>query len=57
MPALVASRCNPVLKAKYDALIQAEKPTNHALTVIMSKLVVLANGLLRDNRQWSIERA
>ena len=57
MPALVASRCNPVLKAKYDALIRAGKPAKLALTVIMRKLVILANALLRDNRKWSSERA
>lgn len=57
MPALVASRCNPVLKAKYDALIGAGKPAKLALTVIMRKLVILANALLRDNRKWTPERA
>jgi transposase len=50
MPAQTAARFNPDLKAKYDALHQAGKP---ALTVLMRKLLLLANALLRDNREWS----
>ena len=52
MAALVAIRFNPNLKAKYDQLIQAGKPPKVALTVIMRKLVVMANALLRDGRRW-----
>jgi transposase len=40
MPALVAARFNPGLKAKYLHLIDAGKP-------IMRKLIVLANALLK----------
>jgi transposase len=57
MPALVASRRNPALKAKYDELVRAGKPAKLALTVIMRKLVVLANALLRDNRKWAPSKA
>jgi len=53
MPALVAMRFNPDLKAKYDELISAGKPAKVAITAIMRKLVVLANALLRHGRQWS----
>ena len=35
MPALVATRCNPDLKAKYDQLIRSGKPSIVALTAIM----------------------
>jgi transposase len=52
MPALVAVRFNPALKAKYDQLIQAGKPAKVALTAIMRKLIVMANALLRDRRKW-----
>ena len=48
MPALVAARFNPDLKAKYQALLQAGKPPKLAITVIMRKLLLLANALLRD---------
>jgi transposase len=53
MPALVASRFNPDLKAKYQALVAAGKPARVALTAIMRKLIILANALLRDQRHWT----
>ena len=53
MPALVATRYNPDLKAKYNQLIGAGKPPKVALTSIMRKLIVTANALLRDGRKWS----
>lgn len=53
MPALVAMRFNPDLKAKYDQLKAAGKASKLAITAIMRKLVVLANALLRDGRKWS----
>jgi transposase len=53
IPALVAVRFNPALKAKYDQLIQAGKPAKVALTAIMRKLIVMANALLRDRRKWA----
>jgi transposase len=53
MPALVATRFNPQLKAKYHQLITAGKPTKVALTAIMRKLIVLANALLRQRRNWA----
>jgi transposase len=52
MPALVAMRFNPDLKANYDRLVAAGKPPKKAITAIMRKLIVLANALLRDNRKW-----
>ena len=53
MPAQVAVRFNPALKAKYDQFIQAGKPAKVALTAIMRKLIVMANALLRDGRKWA----
>jgi transposase len=53
MPALVAARFNPDLKAKYQALVTAGKPAKVALTAIMRKLIILANALLRDQRHWA----
>jgi transposase len=52
MPALVATRFNPDMKAKYDQLKAAGKPSKVAITAIMRKLIVLANALLRDKRMW-----
>ncbi|WP_201285390.1 IS110 family transposase [Chelativorans xinjiangense] len=53
MPALVAMRFNPDLKAKYDQLKAAGKAQKVAITAIMRKLVLLANALLRDSRKWT----
>jgi transposase len=53
MPALVAARFNPDMKAKYAHLIETGKPAKVALTAIMRKLVVLANALLKANRTWT----
>lgn len=57
MPALVATRFNPALKAKYQALIQAGKPPKLAITAVMRKLLILANALLRDRRTWAPDPA
>jgi len=57
MPALVATRFNPDLKAKYRQLIEAGKPAKVALTAIMRKLIVLANALLKANRKWAPKSA
>ncbi|SER65233.1 Transposase IS116/IS110/IS902 family protein [Rhizobium sp. NFR03] len=50
MPALVACRFNPDLKTKYEDLVKAGKPPKVAITAVMRKLIVLANALLRKNR-------
>jgi transposase len=53
MPALVAMRFNPDLKAKYDQLKAIGKASKVAITAIMRRLLVLANALLRDGRNWT----
>jgi transposase len=57
MPAVVACRFNPDLKAKYDQLIVSRKPAKLAIAAIMRKLIVLANALIRDSRRWQASRA
>ena len=57
MPALVAARFNPDLKAKYAQLIAAGKPAKLAITAVMRKLIVLANALLKANRTWTAKAA
>jgi transposase len=52
MPALVAMRFNPDLKATYDGLIARGKPPKLAITAIMRKLIVLANALIAQQRSW-----
>lgn len=53
MPALVACRYNPDLKAKYNAMIKLGKSPKIAITAIMRKLVVLANALLSKGKLWT----
>lgn len=53
MPALVAARFNPDMKARYQALRETGKPAKVALTAIMRKLIELANALIRDDRKWT----
>jgi len=48
MAALVAARCNPVLKPFYERLRAAGKPGKVALVALMRKLVELANLLLKS---------
>ncbi len=55
MPALVACRFNPDLKAKYQALRDAGKPPKVALVAVMRKLVILANALLKADHPWTLK--
>jgi transposase len=52
MPALVAARFNPDIKAKYTHLISIGKPAKVAITAVMRKLIVTANALLKADRLW-----
>jgi len=52
LPAVVATRFNPDMKAKYHELIAKGKCKKLALTAVMRKLIVMANALLRDGRKW-----
>ena len=57
MPALVSIKHNPDFRAKYDVLVAAGKAPKLAITVVMRKLIILANSLLRDGRIWSSSMA
>ena len=52
LPAVVATRFNPDMKAQYEQLILAGKCKKLAITAVMRKLIVMANALLRDQRKW-----
>ncbi|MCX8508709.1 MAG: IS110 family transposase [Rhodobacteraceae bacterium] len=56
MPALIATRFNPDLKAKYDQLRGAGKPAKVAIVAVMRKLVELANALVKAGRKWEPRR-
>ena len=53
MPALVAMRFNPDLKAKYTALREVGKPAKVAIVAIMRKLLETANALVKADRLWT----
>ncbi len=53
LPAIVACRFNPDLKALYARLTMAGKPKKVAIVAVMRKLIILANALLRDRRTWT----
>lgn len=53
LPAVVATRFNPDMKAKYEQLVASGKCKKLAITAIMRKLLVVANSLLRDRRKWA----
>lgn len=53
LPAVVATRFNPDLKAKYEQLVSTGKCKKLAITAVMRKLIVMANALLRDGRKWT----
>ncbi|PTX38097.1 IS110 family transposase [Allosediminivita pacifica] len=57
MPALVAMRYNPDLKAKYDALRAAGKPAKVAIVTVMRKLIETANALVKADRFWARKTA
>jgi len=57
MPALVAMRFNPDLKAKYDALRAVGKPAKVAIVAVMRKLIEMANALLKADRMWTLKTA
>lgn len=56
MPALVAMRFNPDLKAKYAALRAAGKPAKVAIVALMRKLLETPNALVKADRLW-VEKA
>jgi transposase len=57
MPALVAMRFNPDLKAKYTALRNAGKPAKVAIVAVMRKLIEMANALVKADRKWASKTA
>ena len=53
MAAVVASRCNPVIRAFYQRLLAAGKPKKLALTACMRKLVLIINAMVKNNQPWN----
>ena len=57
MPALVAMRCNPDLKTKYERLRTAGKPAKVAIVAVMRNLIEIANALVKADRKWAPKTA
>jgi transposase len=49
MAGLVASRCDPRLKAEYQAMRNAGKPAKVAIIAVARKLLVLANAVIKQD--------
>lgn len=52
MAALVASRCNVVIRAFYQRLLAAGKPKKLALTACMRKLLIILNAITKTQQRW-----
>jgi transposase len=53
MAALVATRCNPVIRTFYQRLVRAGKPKKLALVAAMRKLLTILNSMMRTRRHWT----
>lgn len=53
MPALVATRFNAQLSRVYKNLREQGKKAKVALVAVIRKLIILANTLICENREWS----
>lgn len=53
MAAMVASRCNPPLRAMYLRLVERGKPTKVAITAVARKLLTILNAMTRDAAPWN----
>lgn len=52
MAAIVAMRHNPAMKETYLRLVANGKPKKLAIVVIMRKLVIVANQIVKQDRPW-----
>ncbi len=57
LPAVVAKRSNPVLKALYDRLLEHGKAPMEAIGAVMRKLLHLAYGVLKSGKPFDPEWA
>jgi transposase len=57
MPALVAIRHNPDLKAEYNRMKGKGKLSRVALNAVMRRPLILATTLVKNNREWEEIRA
>ena len=56
MAALTATRCDAEMAAFHARLVGKGKKHKVAIVAVMRKLVIVANALLRDGREWKARR-
>ena len=54
MPALVATRYNPLMLDLYERLQQKGKPKKVALCAVMRKLLVISYGVLKSGQPFDV---
>jgi transposase len=52
MASLVATQCNPTIKAFYRRLLKRGKPKKLALVACMRKLITILNDMVRNKQSW-----
>ena len=52
MATLVATRCNPTIRACYEHLLAVGKAKKVALTACMRKLLTICNAIIKSNTPW-----
>ncbi len=52
MATISAVRCNPIVRAFYQRLVNAGKPKKVALTAAMHKLLTILNAMMKHNTPW-----
>lgn len=57
MATVAAARYNPVIKAFYQKLLAAGKPTKVALVACMRKLIVILNSMVKTKTEWQVLNA
>ncbi|MEM6309726.1 MAG: hypothetical protein AAF754_06720 [Pseudomonadota bacterium] len=57
LPAIVATQCNPGLKAQHAGMKAAGKPSKVAIVVVMRKLLLVATTRVSADREWVEIRA
>ncbi len=53
MATLVATKCNPAIRACYQRLRGAGKPAKVALTACMRKLLIICNAVIKNETPWN----
>jgi transposase len=52
MSTLAATRCNPIIRAFYQRLVQAGKAHKVAMTACMRKLLTILNAMVKNRSPW-----